>query len=137
NDAMYPAMKLPTEAPRNHTPIISDETRAGASFVIALRPTGESVSSPSVWRRYVSTNHLGETSAPPAAASPAPTITTNPSPSRTSPIPNFVGLDGSFPRRPSHTHSAATTGAMVKMNSALSDWNHAAGMTPVPRPGIH
>ena len=33
-------MKLPTEAPRNHTPITRPATRAGASLVIELRPTG-------------------------------------------------------------------------------------------------
>ena len=41
-------MKLPTETPRNHTPIIKPATRAGASLVIALRPTGLSDSSPKV-----------------------------------------------------------------------------------------
>ena len=35
-----PPMKLPTESARNQTPIISPAMRAGASLVIALRPTG-------------------------------------------------------------------------------------------------
>ena len=46
------AMKLPTDAPRNHTPIIEPTTRAGASLVIALRPTGLRHSSANVWSRY-------------------------------------------------------------------------------------
>ena len=33
-------MKLPTDAPRNQIPIIDPTTRAGASLVIELRPTG-------------------------------------------------------------------------------------------------
>src|SRR5699024_6711180 len=38
--AMVPARKLPTDAPRNQTPIIAPTIFGGASFVIELRPTG-------------------------------------------------------------------------------------------------
>ena len=44
-------MKLPTEVARNHTPIIRPAIRTGASFVIALRPTGLRHSSPQVCSR--------------------------------------------------------------------------------------
>ena len=131
-------MKLPTDAPRNQTPIISDETRCGASFVVALRPTGDSVSSPSVWKRYVSTSHHGDAWPPSAETSPAPTIVTKPRPSSTRPIPNLVAVDGSRPLRPRYTQIIATNGAMVKMKKAFSDWNQAAGtMVPFSNPGIH
>ena len=41
-------MKSPTAVARNQTPIIKPATRAGASFVIELRPTGLRQSSASV-----------------------------------------------------------------------------------------
>ena len=44
-------MKLPTDAPRNQTPIIRPAIRAGASLVIELRPTGLRHSSAKVWTR--------------------------------------------------------------------------------------
>ena len=44
-------MKLPTDVARNQTPIISPPMRAGASLVIALRPTGLRHSSPTVCSR--------------------------------------------------------------------------------------
>jgi len=43
-----PPIKLPRAAPRNQIPIICPTIRAGASFVIALNPTGERHSSPIV-----------------------------------------------------------------------------------------
>ncbi len=57
-------MKLPTEVARNHTPIINPPIRAGASTVMALRPTGLSTSSPMVCRKYVAVSHIGLASTP-------------------------------------------------------------------------
>ena len=44
-------MKLPTDVARNQTPIIRPAIRAGASLVMALRPTGLRHSSPKVCSR--------------------------------------------------------------------------------------
>ena len=43
--------KFPTEIERNQTPMVSPAIRAGASLVIALKPTGLRHSSPTVWIR--------------------------------------------------------------------------------------
>ena len=51
-----------------NNPIIKPATRAGASFVIALNPTGLRHISPTVCRKYVPVSHHGETSAPAIAA---------------------------------------------------------------------
>ena len=42
-------------------PIICPTKRRGASFVMALKPTGLSASSPIVWNRYVNTSQVGQT----------------------------------------------------------------------------
>src|SRR4030095_9147264 len=59
-----PPMKLPTEIPRYHRPIISPVTRAGASLVTALMPTGLSDSSPHVCSREVTPSQDGHTLRP-------------------------------------------------------------------------
>ena len=46
-----PASQLATKLIRNHTPIISDASRSGASLVTIDRPTGEMHSSPVVWKK--------------------------------------------------------------------------------------
>ena len=48
---MIPAMKLPIEIDKNHTPIINPTMRAGASFVTVLKPTGLKHNSPSDWKK--------------------------------------------------------------------------------------
>src|SRR6188474_395116 len=118
-------MKLPTDAPRNHTPIIEPTTRAGASFVMELRPTGLRHSSAKVCTRYTITSHIGVTRAPPAANSAAGTRRRKPRPTPTSPIENFTGADGCF--APSLSHSHANIGAKMMMNSAFTDWNQLLG----------
>ena len=59
--AMSPATALPSAVQRNDMPIIWPTKRRGASVVIALKPTGESASSPIVWNRYVNTSQVGKT----------------------------------------------------------------------------
>ena len=49
--AISPAIKLPSEAARNHVPIICPTKRFGASLVTELNPTGLRQSSPIVCRR--------------------------------------------------------------------------------------
>src|SRR5690349_12087884 len=113
------------EVERNHTPIMRPATRAGASLVKALRPTGLRHSSPMVWSRYTSHSHSELTCTPPAARRAAITMTTNPSPTKINPQENFAGLDGSFD--PSHTQNQANTGASAMMKSELMAWNQLAG----------
>src|SRR5262249_28612971 len=117
---MRPPVKLPTDIDKYQTPMIRPAMRAGASFVIALIPTGLSDSSPNVCSRYVSTSHIGLTFKPLAANGAAQATTTKPATANMSPYENFVGLDGS--RAPSLSHSHANTGAKLMMNSGCSDW---------------
>src|SRR5436190_11737705 len=118
-------MKLPTDAPRNQTPIIRPATRAGASFVIELRPTGLRHSSAQVCSRYVPINHIGLTSAPPALMPAAGTSSAKPRPAPINPSENFTGVDGSLDPRRIHSH--AKTGANTMMKSAFADWNQLLG----------
>src|SRR5580698_2373010 len=90
-------------------PIIIPATRAGASFDIALNPTGLRHISPAVCKKYVPASHHGDTSAPVNVALAGGTRMANAIPPRTSAIANFDGLDGS--RLPSAIHSQANTGA--------------------------
>ncbi len=46
-----PAIKLPMEMERNHTPSISPTILCGDSLVVVLRPTGLKQSSPMVCRK--------------------------------------------------------------------------------------
>src|SRR5580658_7013184 len=103
----------------NHTPIISPATRTGASFVIALNPTGLRHSSPIVCNRYVAFSHHMDTSTPPDARTAPAAITANPSPPNSSPNVNFDGLDGS--RRPICNHIHANTGASATTNTGCTN----------------
>src|SRR5678815_218530 len=119
-------MKLPADAPRNHTPIIEPTTRGGASFVMELRPTGLRHSSAKVCTRYTITSHIGLTRTPPASAAwAAGTRIRKPRPTPMSPIENFTGADGCF--GPSFSHSHANIGAKMMMNNAFTDWNQLLG----------
>src|SRR4051794_9748319 len=92
-------------------PITKPPSRAGASLVIELNPTGLRHNSPSVWMKYVPHSHQGET--PTFAATG--TSRANPKPAPTSPRVNFVGLDGCLLPITSHNH--ANTGA-IKITSS-------------------
>src|SRR3954470_4225762 len=109
-------MKLPTESARNQTPIIIPTTLAGASLVMALRPTGLRQSSPIVWSRYVSVSHQGLTS----VERDTGIRTTNPSAQNSRPHENFAVLDGA--RLPSLIQIHAKTGARAMMNIEFMDW---------------
>src|SRR5260370_31312216 len=82
------------EIDKNQKPIMRLTTRAGASFVIALSPTGLNRSSPTVCNRYVNESHSGLTRPFGPAIWAAGTSTANPSPTQTRPRANFVGLEG-------------------------------------------
>src|SRR3954464_6188174 len=56
-DTACPASQFPILIDRNQIPIMNPAARSGASFVVALNPTGLRQSSPSVCRKYVPTNH--------------------------------------------------------------------------------
>ena len=49
--ATCPPMKLPAYSATNQIPIICPPTRAGASLVMVLSPTGLRQSSPMVWHK--------------------------------------------------------------------------------------
>src|SRR5688572_2857473 len=51
----------------------------------------------------------------------------NPAPTRIRPSENLTGVDGSCPRRPSHSHSQANTGAKAQTNIEFIDWNQLHG----------
>src|SRR5450432_737961 len=64
SDPALPASQLPMLVERNQIPMTNPAARAGASFDMALKPTGLSDSSPSVCRKYVPTSHHMETCKP-------------------------------------------------------------------------
>src|SRR5258707_5024801 len=109
----------------NQTPIIRPTTRAGASLVMALKPTGLRHSSQTVWSKYVAHSHRALTWMP-VAARIAPTIsTTYPRPTNINPRENFAGVDGFF--GPKRSQTQPSTGASVMMNSEFTAWNQLAG----------
>src|SRR5688572_1999309 len=118
-------MKLPTDVARNQTPIMRPAMRAGASFVIALKPTGLRHSSPNVCSRYTTTSHMGLTWTPDAARRAPTTSTAKPLPTSSRPRANLTGVDGSW--RPSLIQSHANTGAKDHTNSEFIDWNQLLG----------
>src|ERR1700733_8331677 len=106
-------------------PIINPATRAGASFDIALNPTGLRHISPTVCKKYVLVNHHGETNEPRIAALAGGTRIANAIPPNSNAPTNFAGLDGS--RLPSAIHSHANSGARIITKSAGTNWNQLAG----------
>src|SRR5690606_16503900 len=96
---------------------------------MADRPTGEMASSPTVWKKYVTTSHAGETGLVGEAWAAPQASTKKPAASVISPMPALAGIDGSFPRRSSHTQSEPTTGANRMMKNELTDWRLDAGMS--------
>src|SRR5262249_50269481 len=74
---MLPANLFPAAFDRNQTPISADAYRDGASFVTIDSPTGDSISSPMVWKRYAPTIH--NIPAFPAASRRRATADTRPS----------------------------------------------------------
>src|SRR6185436_6195716 len=104
---------------RNQTPIIKPAMRAGASLVIALRPTGLRHNSPNVCSRYVTVSHIGLTCTPFSARRAATTRIAKPAPTRINPSENLIGVDGSFD--PSRIHSHANTGANPQTNIEFID----------------
>src|SRR5580693_4766262 len=100
---------------RNQTPMMSPPTLDGASFVMALNPTGLRQSSPTVCSKYTSVSHQGLTPVPPATGMRM----ANPRPTNSNPQENLVVLVGSF--LPMRTHSHANTGASAMMKTELND----------------
>ena len=123
-------MKLPTDVARNHTPIISEATRAGARRVMADRPTGLRQSSPIVANRYESISQIQPTLFPPAAIDAAGTMITNDSEANSKPTANFAGLDGL--RVPSFTQIHANTGESNTIHPEFTDC-HDPEVNVIPR----
>src|ERR1700722_5663660 len=106
-------------------PIIMPATRAGASLLMALSPTGLRHISPMVWMKYVPVSHHGETSAPASVALAGGIKIANAIPPNTKAQTNLAGLDGS--RLPSAIHSQAKIGARIITNNDGTNWNQLAG----------
>src|SRR5580692_6445715 len=100
----------------NHSPIIIPARRAGASLVIALRPTGLRHISATVCTKYVPVNHPGEPCPPRMATLAGGIKIANAIPLNTIDQANFVGLDGS--RLPKAIQSHANTGARIITKAA-------------------
>ena len=118
-------MKLPTDAPRNQTPIIEPTMRAGASLVIDAEADRAQASSAKVCTRYTMNSHHGLTSAPPAAIARRRDDDQEAEAHADQPERELHGADGCF--EPSFSHSHANIGAKMMMNSAFSDWNQLLG----------
>src|SRR5450759_55670 len=88
------------------------------------RPTGDSASSPTVKRKYVTISHAIETRVV-SEAYEAPHASTNiPAARPSSPSANFMGIDGFLSRRASQVHSPPHTGAGTVMKNGLTFWRY-------------
>src|ERR1700694_2150856 len=110
---------------RNQTPIMKPATRWGASWVIALKPTGLRHISPIVCKKYVAVSHNGDTRTPWLASAAAGTRTTRPELTKKRPHENFAGLEGSC--RSSLIQNQAKMGARITTKIAFTAWNQLAG----------
>src|SRR5271157_5074029 len=109
----------------NQSPIIIPQTRAGASLVMALSPTGLKHISPAVCMKYVPVNHHGETSAPVIDALAGGIKSANALPPNTRANANLAGLEGSH--LPNAIQSQANTGARIITKNDGTNWNQLAG----------
>ena len=114
---------------KNHNAIVCPAKAAGASFVVADKPTGDNNNSPITTKKNDATTHSGFTKPEPAKTI-ATIIIKNEAPEKNNDNENFIGVDG--PRSPNFVHINANNGAIKMMNIGLSDWNHAAGMSKLP-----
>src|SRR5687768_12596635 len=92
-----------------------------------LRPIGLRHSSPTVWKKYVTTNQVGLTGFSSVALTEPHARTANPTPRNINPKPIFAGIDGF--REPIQIHSALNNGASRMMNTAFTDCSQLAGIS--------
>src|SRR2546421_10372086 len=98
--------------------------RTGDSLLIVLRPTGLKHISPSVWMKYTTTSHQGDTRPAPVRLA-AMVITPKAIPANIRPNANFAGLDGC--RSPIVCQMKAKTGARKITNIAGTDCHQLEG----------
>src|SRR5437879_5790430 len=110
---------------RNHKDIICDANAAGASLVVADRPTGDRNNSPMITITKLPTSHNGLASTLVPLIRPGPIMNTYDNPASIRPNENLRGVDGA--RSPSRVHTATNTGASSTIASGLIDWNHSGG----------
>src|SRR5699024_6698946 len=106
---------------KNQRLIVCAENAAGASFVVADKPTGDRHNSPRTTRKKLRTSHNGLTSVSVPYMSAGMIITINDRPASTNPNENFFGVDGCL--SPSLIQNHAKTGANMTMNNGFNDWN--------------
>src|SRR5690606_7670232 len=88
-----PAILLAKEMERNQAPITKPTVFAGESLVIMDRPTGDKLSSPVVWKKYIKIRKAIE-SIPSSAKNLAPiTIIPKPKANCDRPSTNFMGVE--------------------------------------------
>ncbi len=92
--------------------------RTGDNLLIVLRPTGLRHNSPTVWMKYTSTSHQGETRPAPVKLA-ANVITRNAMPAKSKPKANLAGLEGC--RSPIVCQINANTGASRITKTAGTD----------------
>src|SRR5829696_139525 len=109
-------------------PIICPTRSRGASFVIDDSPTGDRLSSPTVWKKYVTMSHDIETLFCADALAAPHDSTKNPAAKPIRPIANFTGIDGFALRRASAVHTQPNTGAKMMMKIGLMFCSHPAGI---------
>ena len=103
---------------------------AGASFVVADKPTGDSNNSPNTTKKNDNTTHNGLINSPGSAIKIGINMTKNEAPEKNSAIANFFGVAG--PRLPSFVQRIANNGAKAMMNNGFNDWNHEGGISKLP-----
>ena len=96
---------------------------------MADRPIGEMQSSPTVWKKYVTTSHDGLTRLSGEALAAPQASTRNPTARPMSPIPAFMGIDGFRLRLSSQTHAEPKTGASRMMKKEFTDCRKPAGIS--------
>src|SRR5699024_5819983 len=106
--------------------MVCAENAAGASLVVADRPTGDKHNSPRPTKKKRRTDHNWLTKVTVTFMIAGMTMTKNETPANTKPSEKLDGIDGC--RLPNFTHSQAKTGASITMNSGSNDWNHDALM---------
>ena len=84
-------------------------------------PTGLRLSSPTVWKNYITTSQVGETRFPSVALAAPHAITKKPAARPKSPNANLRGIDGLRCNRANVIQSDPNTGASIMMKHALTD----------------
>src|SRR5829696_8411106 len=113
---------------RNHTPIIIDTIRAGATLVTKESPIGERYSSPTVKTAVDVMSHHTLPGVPAVMPRAAAIMIRNPSPVSAQPIAIFTMLEGSWFFFACDAQSAVSAGVKNQIMKGLNDWYHVEGI---------